>query len=363
MQEVTQQQYREVMGENPSEFKGENLPVESLTFAQAREFCRKLSDRPAEKKAGRVYRLPTTTEWEYACRAGTTTTFSFGQEDWQIDLHAWYNGNAGSPHVVGAKRANAWGLYDMHGNVSEFCILGNELRALLPDVGGSGERWARSGGSWAVSADQCRSGLYEISSQQDSNRTWTSQGLRVVCNLLPQEEVGQESDMEVSTELYSATLDLRGDPNPVPSKVENAVVYREDDTTHYWTPEKLNQWAEIEYRIELPAPIESVVDFGTFIWVYNEHYFPVFDPLAQGTLEVSSDGKNWHVVFHSQSGVPLLDRRTSVLPLLKGAKVVYLKAKLFASIRGNYVCFSQFLRRDDRREPHRLQFLLRSDDG
>ena len=163
--------------------------------------------------------------------------------------------------------------------------------------------------------------------------------------------------------LYSIKLDLRGDAEPVPSRIENAGLYREENTTHYWTPDKLNEWAEIEYRLDLPSPIEAVVDFGRFIWVYNEHYFPVFDPLAQGTLEVSSDGKTWHVVFHSQSGAPLIDRRTSVLPLLKGSKVVHLKAKLFASVQGKQVCFTQFLRCDDEREPHHLQFLLRSDDG
>ncbi|MGI9441204.1 MAG: hypothetical protein ACR2N1_01990, partial [Rubripirellula sp.] len=121
------------------------------------------------------------------------------------------------------------------------------------------------------------------------------------------------------------------------------------------------KWAEIEYRLDLPAPIESTVDFRTLMWVYNEHYFPVFDSLAQGTLEISRDGEKWHVLFHSESSVPLVDNRTSVLPLLKGSKVVYLRAKLFSSKFGKRDRFSQFLRRDDNREPHTLQFLLRSD--
>ena len=83
--------------------------------------------------------------------------------------------------------------------------------------------------------------------------------------------------------------------------------------------------------------------------------------LAQGTFEISRDGKLWHVVFHSESGVPLVDRRRSVLPLLKGTQVVYLRARLFCSVRGKEVCFSQFLRCSINEEPHQLQFLLRSD--
>ncbi|MDA7914907.1 bifunctional serine/threonine-protein kinase/formylglycine-generating enzyme family protein [bacterium] len=362
MYEVTQEQYREVMGKNPSHFKGDRMPVESITFAEANDFCQKLSELPEEKSAGRVYRIPTTSEWEYACRAGTTTTFSFGEDDWQIDLHAWYNGNAGSPHAVGSKRANAWGLYDMHGNVNEFCILGNELESLLEGSPWPGDRWGWCGGGWSVTAVECRSGACVVPDQP--NRTYSSNGLRVVCNLLPEDGGGNGSGNQFETELYSVEMDLRGEPVPAPIRTENAVIYREEDTTHYWTPDKVNQWAEIEYRLDFPAPIESIVDFGTFIWVYNEHYFPVFDPLAQGTLEVSRDGKAWHVVFHSESGVPLVDHRASVLPLLKGSQVVYLRASLFASVRGKKkVCFSQFLRSDARREPHQLQFLLRSIEG
>ncbi len=359
--EVTQTQYREIMGGNPSHFSGDNMPVENLTFAEATEFCRRLSERPEEKINGRVYRVPSTTEWEYACRAGTTTSFSFGDEDWQIDQHAWYNGNAGSPHLGGAKRANAWGLYDMHGNVQEYCTLGDELTSVLPDGEKLSERWVWSGGSWAVTAVECRSGSYYLASE--SEVIGSSHGLRVVCNLLPQGAVGDEGTKTTDSELYSVSLDLRGEPEPAPIRTKNAVVYREKNSTHYWTPDNLSEWAEIEYRLEFPAPIESVVDFGQFIWVYNEHYFPVFDATAQGTLEISRDGKSWQLVFHSESGVPLVDRRRSVLPLLKGTQVLYLKAKLFCTVRGKkQVCFAQFLRRDSGREPHELKFLLRADE-
>ena len=120
--EVTQEQYEKVMGVNPSKFKGASNPVEQVTWTEAVEFCRKLSDLPSERDAGRMYRLPTEAEWEYACRAGTTTTFSFGSDESDLGDYAWVAENSGGEsHPVGRKQPNAWGLYDMHGNVAEWC--------------------------------------------------------------------------------------------------------------------------------------------------------------------------------------------------------------------------------------------------
>lgn len=125
---VTQEQWKEVMGNNPSFFKGEkNLPVDSVTWEDCQEFIRKLRVNDKEKKA---YRLPTEAEWEYACRAGTTTPFHTG-ETISTD-QANYNGNlvygSGKKGVykqkttpVGSFPANAWGLHDMHGNVPQWC--------------------------------------------------------------------------------------------------------------------------------------------------------------------------------------------------------------------------------------------------
>jgi len=124
--EVTQKEYSEVMGENPSYFKGDpNRPVEKLSYWDAVAYCSAVTKR--EREAGRLppgyaYRLPTEAEWEYACRAGTTNFFSFGDAVTEADQYAWTmeNGEA-STHPVGQKRPNPWGLYDMHGNVWEWC--------------------------------------------------------------------------------------------------------------------------------------------------------------------------------------------------------------------------------------------------
>ena len=121
--EVTQEQYESVTGTNPSRFESPQNPVEQVSWQDALDFCRELSMLPEEKSAGYVYRLPTEAEWEYACRAGTKTLFSFGDDLNVADDYMWHgNNSSGVTHVVGQKLPNPWGLYDLHGNVWEWCL-------------------------------------------------------------------------------------------------------------------------------------------------------------------------------------------------------------------------------------------------
>ncbi len=116
--EVTQAQWVAVMGSNPSKFKGRNNPVEMVSWEDVQRFIRLLN----RKEGGNHYRLPTEAEWEYACRAGTTTAYFFGDDAGMMPQYAWYWDNSGErTHPVGLKRPNPWGLYDMHGNVWEWC--------------------------------------------------------------------------------------------------------------------------------------------------------------------------------------------------------------------------------------------------
>ena len=161
--EVTQAQYEQVMKNNPSNFKGAENPVENVSWDEAVEFCRKLSELPDEKAAGNVYRLPTEAEWEYACRAGTKAAFSFGDDESNLGDYVWCRENsAEKTHPVGSKLPNTWGLYDMHGNVWEWCqdAYGDYPSGAVTDPAGPASRlFVRMyrGGSWFNAAVYCRS--------------------------------------------------------------------------------------------------------------------------------------------------------------------------------------------------------------
>jgi formylglycine-generating enzyme required for sulfatase activity len=202
--EVTQAQYEIVMGTNPSYFRRPVNPVEQVSWDDANEFCRRLSESPDEKAFGYSYRLPTEEEWEYACRAGSTTVFSFGDDEAKLPEFAWFADNSGAnrlesaklvatlnndmfaaavienngrPHAVGRRKPNLFGLFDMHGNVYEWCgesgrssSAEKAYRAAVPDP-------AIRGGSWWVDPGRCQSAFRHTFNQAFRN---ADIGFRVV---------------------------------------------------------------------------------------------------------------------------------------------------------------------------------------
>ncbi len=143
--QVTQQQWEGVMGYNPSYFKGENLPVETVSHDDVQIFILKLNSISGKKN----YRLPTEAEWEYACRAESTSEYYFGDDVSRLGEYAWYKGNAGGKtHPVGQKKPNKWGLYDMAGNVREWTESWSDRSCLY---------FVNLGGSWHSDAEYCRS--------------------------------------------------------------------------------------------------------------------------------------------------------------------------------------------------------------
>ena len=154
--QVTQAEWKAVMGGNPSRFKGGRLPVENVSWNDVQEFLTKI---------GNGYRLPTEAEWEYACRGGMTTNYCFGDDESQLGEYAWYGINSGSTtHPVGEKKPNQFGLYDMHGNVWEW--VEDHWHDNYHGAPDDGSAWVKGdvaavrvirGGSWFSNAVGCRS--------------------------------------------------------------------------------------------------------------------------------------------------------------------------------------------------------------
>lgn len=185
--EVTQGQWKALMDNNPSRFdeQGLHAPVENVSWEDVQDFCKKLNER--ELKAGRLpkgyaYRLPTEAQWEYACRAGTETFYSFGDSEKLLKYYAWYDGNSATgflfgrerhTHPVGQKLPNSWGLHDIHGNVWEWCEdwYGDYPSMPVTDPSGppSGSGRVLRGGSMDYFELSCRSAY----------RDWYPQSIRL----------------------------------------------------------------------------------------------------------------------------------------------------------------------------------------
>ena len=197
--EVTQAQWRAVMETDSSDSADDNWPVEHVSWERCQSFCARLSEL-----SGRTIRLPTEAEWEYACRAGSTTRYSFGDSESELGVHAWYDRNGGNEaHPVGGKIPNAWGLYDMHGSVDEWCEdrwhvdyqgaptdasawTAIEERPAEYDgalgFGAEGVRVVR-GGSWAYTASYCRSAYRRWLWSDDGGTSGEVIGLRVAAEI------------------------------------------------------------------------------------------------------------------------------------------------------------------------------------
>jgi formylglycine-generating enzyme required for sulfatase activity len=182
--EVTQEQWEAVMGDNVSLHKGPKYPdsakrpVENVPWNYSQVFLARLK----EKVSGYDFRLPTEAQWEYACRAGATHEYSFGDDAAALGEHAWYSSNAdGQTHPVGGKKPNAWGLYDMHGNVWEWCSdgYGPYSQAAQSDPVGPGSSPTRvlRGGAWNNVAEHLRSAYRHDLEPNDGYRFY---GLRCV---------------------------------------------------------------------------------------------------------------------------------------------------------------------------------------
>ncbi len=171
---VTQASFQGILGRNPSKFVGPDKPAERVSWLAAVQYCNMRSARDGFKPCYDLntmqcdfsadgYRLPTEAEWEYACRTGTTTGGSFGAEPGELVKHAWFKGNSGkTTHPVKQKQPNPWGLYDMIGNVAEWC---NDFYSEKYDPSGpskdphgpdAGKERVLRGGSWSVGEDACR---------------------------------------------------------------------------------------------------------------------------------------------------------------------------------------------------------------
>ncbi|MGC9977235.1 MAG: formylglycine-generating enzyme family protein [Syntrophales bacterium] len=158
--EVTQGQWRKVMGNNPSLFSacGDNCPVENISWVDVQEFIGRLNQKEGINK----YRLPTEAEWEFACRAGLSSKGTPGVKKDEFGDYAWYDANSDrKTHPVAVKKPNAWGLYDMHGNVLEWCQDWYddypEVKVKDPKGPSSGQHKVLRGGSWlgSVATSQC----------------------------------------------------------------------------------------------------------------------------------------------------------------------------------------------------------------
>ena len=255
--EVTQVQYEAVMGTNPSNWKGADLPVEQVTWYDAKEFCAKLT--ASEKAAGRLpegyeYTLPTEAQWEYACRAGTTTALNSGKDlsdYWEcpeMDEVGWYGDNSDDKtHPVGQKKPNAWGLYDMHGNVREWCLdwYGVYPTSAVTDPTGpvTGEKRVIRGGSWRHGANLCRSAARDYYGPSDY---YFNRGFRVALVYNPNITIPLSDKVNLDMIWIEPGTFLMGSPENELGRYDDEAQHEVTLTQGYWLGKY--EVTQVQYR-------------------------------------------------------------------------------------------------------------------
>jgi formylglycine-generating enzyme required for sulfatase activity len=209
--EVSQKAYEGLMEKNPSKFRSPDKPVEQVDWYHAVLYCNMRSLREGLKPCYDAktlacdftadgYRLPTEAEWEYACRAGTQTKYSFGSDPAKLRACAWFKGNADqTTHPVGQKTPNSWGLYDMHGNVAEWChdiyseSCYQKKESKDPRGQTTGDKRVLRGGSWRSREEGCRSGTRHSESARFADACFGSDAYGFRCVRRVPQPLGESS--------------------------------------------------------------------------------------------------------------------------------------------------------------------------
>ena len=230
--EVTQEQWQAVMGNNPSSYKGPKYPVDNVSWTDCQDFCDTLNAKFGA--GGGKFRLPTEAQWEYACRAGSTTKWCFGDDAARLGDYAWHrdNSSASRPQPVGQKKPNAWGLYDVHGSIAEWCADWYDSsyyrNSPSDDPAGpaSGFGRVRRDGWWHNAPKEMRSAGYRLALPPGFRNSDT--GFRVARDATPQQSAGATSKPET-------TRPLAGDVSGLAAvDVQRDRVYHLGDWRMFW---------------------------------------------------------------------------------------------------------------------------------